>query len=67
MMADVIALWYLEKKPPIPMVSPTGSLILLFWLERRAYLHGSTPDEALTPLWMPQRIAKIIVSPGEES
>ena len=67
MMADVIALWYLEKKPPIPMVSPTGSLILLCWLERRAYLHGSTPDEALTPLWMPQRKPEIHVGPGKET
>ena len=41
-MAGVTALWHLERKPLIPMVNPTGSLTLLFQLERRADLHGST-------------------------
>ena len=45
-MAAVTALWHLERKPLIPMVNPTGSLTLLFQLERRADLHGSTRDKA---------------------
>ena len=45
-MADVTVLWHLERKPLIPMVNPTGNLTLLFRLERRADLHGSTRDEA---------------------
>ena len=44
-MAGVTALWRLQRKPPIPMVNPTGSLTLLFQLKRRADLHGSTRDE----------------------
>ena len=42
MMAGVTALWRLERKTPIPMVKPTGSLTLIFLLERRVDLHGST-------------------------
>ena len=34
-MAVVTAVWRLERKPLIPMVNLTGSLKLLFWLERR--------------------------------
>ena len=45
-MAGEAALWRLERKPPIPMVNPTGSLTLLFRIERRADLHGCTGDEA---------------------
>ena len=52
-MASVTALWPLERKPPIPMVNQTGCLTLLFWLERRADLHGSTRDQALTRLGCP--------------
>ena len=66
MRAGVIALWCLERKPLILMVNTTGSLTLLFWLEWRGDLHGSTRDEALTPLWMPQRNPEIHVGPGEE-
>ena len=63
----MIALWRLKRKPLILMVNTTGSLTLLFWLEWRAHLHGSTQDEALTPLWMPQRNPEIHVGPGEET
>ena len=49
MMAGVTALWPLESKTLIPMVNSTGSLTLIFWLERRAELHGSTRDEARVP------------------
>ena len=52
-MAVVTALWCLERKPPIPMVNPTGKMTLLFQLKRTADLHVSTRDEALTLLWMP--------------
>ena len=45
-MAGVLALLHLERKPPIPMVNPTGSQTLLFWLKSRADLHGSTRDKA---------------------
>ena len=40
-MAGVTALWPIERKPPIPMVNKTGSVKLLFWVERRGDLHGS--------------------------
>ena len=53
-MAGVTALWRLERKPPIPMVNQTGCLTLLFWLERRADLHGSTWDEASLPCGCPR-------------
>ena len=66
-MAGVTALWHLKRKALIPMFNPTGSLILLFRLERKADLHGSIPHEALTPLWMLQRNPNIIVGPGEET
>ena len=65
-MASVTALWCLKRKPPIPMVNQPESLTLLFWLESRAELHGSTLDEALTTLWTPQRNPEVHVSPGEE-
>ena len=67
MRAGVIALWCLERKPLILMVNTTGSLTLLFRLEWRADLHGSTRDEALTPLWTPQRNPEIHVGSGEET
>ena len=41
-MAAVTTLWRLERKPLIPMVNLTGSRTLLFRLESRAELHGST-------------------------
>ena len=66
-MADVTALRRLERMPTIPMVNPTGSLKLLFGLERTVDLHGFTRDEALTQLWTPQRNPKIHVDPGEEA
>ena len=47
------ALWLLETKTLIPMVNPTGRLKLLFRVERRADLHGSTRDQALTRLGCP--------------
>ena len=53
-MAGVTALWHLKRKPQNPIVHQTGSLTLLFLLERRADVHGSTRVEALTPLWMPR-------------
>ena len=53
-MAGVTALWRLKRKPHIPMVNTTGSLTLLFQLERRADLHGSTRDEALLPCGCPR-------------
>ena len=65
-MSGVTALWRLERKPSIPIVNSTGSLTLIFWLKRRADVHGSTQDEALTPLWMPQRNPTIHVGPGME-
>ena len=45
MKEDVTTLWLLERKPPMPMVNQTGSLTVLFLLERREDLHGSTQDE----------------------
>ena len=41
-MADVTTKWLLERKPLIPTVNTTGNLTLVFRLERRADLHGST-------------------------
>ena len=55
-----------EEKTPILMVNLKGSLTLLFWLKRRADLHGSTGDEALIPLWTPQRNTEIYVGPEEK-
>ena len=46
MMAGVTALWRLETKPPISMVISTGNVTLLFQLDSRVDLHGSTQDEA---------------------
>ena len=54
MMTSVTALWDLERNEPIHMVNPTGSLTLLFRLERRADLHGSTRDEASLPCGCPR-------------
>ena len=65
-MVFVTALWRLKRKPPIPVVNTKGRLTLLFRLERRADLHGSTRDKAQTPLWMPQRNPEIHLGPGEE-
>ena len=59
------ALWLLETKTLIPMVNPTGRLKLLFRVERRAVWHGTIRDEALIPLWTPQRKPEIYVGPGE--
>ena len=42
--AGVTALWLLETKLQIPTVNPTGSLTLLFRLDR-VDLHASTRDE----------------------
>ena len=44
-MAGVTALWRLRRRPLIPIFNPTGSLTLLFRLERRADMHGSTREE----------------------
>ena len=66
-MAAVTALWHLERKPLIPTVNATGSLTLLFWLERRLDLHGFTRDEALNPLWRLKRNPEIHVGHGKEA
>ena len=56
-----------REKATDPYVQPDRKPDTVFWLERRVDLHGSTPDEALTPLWMPQRKPEIHVGPGKET
>ena len=55
-MAGVTALWRHDRKPPIPMVNLTGSLTLLFRLERRADLHGSTETRPDSPVDTPEEL-----------
>ena len=53
-MAGVTALWRHDRKPHIPMVNLTGSLTLLFRLERREDLHGSTETKPDSPVDAPE-------------
>ena len=55
-MAGVTALWHHDRKPPIPMVNLTGSLTLLFRLERREDLHGSTETKPDSPVDAPEEL-----------
>ena len=55
-MAGVTAQWHLERKLPIHMVNQTGSLTLLFRLERREDLHGSTETKPDSPVDAPEEL-----------
>ena len=46
MIAGVTPLWHLERKTRIHYVNLTGSLAMLFQLERKPELHVSTKEEA---------------------
>ena len=55
-----------REKATDPYVNPTGSLILLFLLQRRADVHVSIEMRPNT-LWKPQRNPEILLDTGEET